>query len=169
MCSQLAAHAAEWGDGLSTSPMLHRRRFGIWQAMNTANIAIYPVNVLGIGSGGSRTGGQQINGSYTASSNAGFADDPTFGIKMLADKTGGKWCTSMTEVKTCMDQAVQDSTALGAECRQHFVEDLAGTPVSWEGGPAIAQSTFHHFGNGFLAYGTILLQGFVFYAKQTFL
>ena len=35
----------------------------------------------------------------------------TFGIKMLADKTGGKWCTSMTEVKTCMDQAVQDSTS----------------------------------------------------------
>jgi VWFA-related protein len=81
-----------------------------FSAMNTANIAIYPVNLNGIGSGGS-SGGKNINGSINAYSSAPYADDPTFGIKILANKTGGKWCTAMTELKTCIDQAVEDSTS----------------------------------------------------------
>ena len=51
-----------------------------------------------------------------------WPDDPTEGIKLLANKTGGKWCTAMTELKTCIDQAVQDSTSyylLGFYVPQH--------------------------------------------------
>ena len=51
-----------------------------------------------------------------------MADDPTEGIKLLANKTGGKWCTAMVELKTCIDQAVEDSTSyylLGFYVPQH--------------------------------------------------
>ena len=61
-----------------------------FSAMNTANIAIYPVNLRGIGS--STPGGSQlnINGTVRAQPAASYADDPTFGIKVLADKRAGR-------------------------------------------------------------------------------
>lgn len=97
-----------------------------FSALNTANIAVYSVNLNGLNTsqanyargnsyGGNNRGvtigaSQNINGSYRGMG-APMADDPTEGIKLLANKTGGKWCTAMTELKTCIDQAVQDSTS----------------------------------------------------------
>jgi len=95
-----------------------------FSALNTANIAIYSVNLNGLNSStpnyarnnyGNNRGmavgsSQNINGTYRGMGQP-LADDPTEGIKLLANKTGGKWCTSMTELKTCIDQAVQDSTS----------------------------------------------------------
>ncbi len=108
-----------------------------FSALNTANIAIYSVNLNGLSTdtpnfarGNSYGGGnrgvtlgasQNINGSYRGMGHP-LADDPTEGIKLLANKTGGKWCTAMTELKTCIDQAVQDSTSyylLGFYVPQH--------------------------------------------------
>jgi VWFA-related protein len=107
--SPILSNPMEQGIGLDTDLLDDFER--AFSAMNTSNIAIYPVNLNGIGSGGSSPGGQQINGSFSARSTASYADDPTFGIKILANKTGGKWCTAMTELKTCIDQAVEDSTS----------------------------------------------------------
>jgi VWFA-related protein len=95
-----------------------------FSALNTANIAIYSVNLNGLRTGpsnyernnyGNNRGmaigsSQNINGTYRGMGQP-LADDPTEGIKLLANKTGGKWCTAMTELKTCIDQAVQDSTS----------------------------------------------------------
>jgi VWFA-related protein len=108
-----------------------------FSALNTANIAIYSVNLNGLSTGtpnyarGNSYGGnnrgatlgasQNINGTYRGMGHP-LADDPTEGIKLLANKTGGKWCTAMTELKTCIDQAVQDSTSyylLGFYVPQH--------------------------------------------------
>lgn len=108
-----------------------------FSALNTANIAIYSVNLNGLSNsapnyargnsyGGNNRGvtvgaSQNINGSYRGMG-APLADDPTEGIRLLANKTGGKWCTAMTELKTCIDQAVQDSTSyylLGFYVPQH--------------------------------------------------
>ncbi len=105
--SPILSSPLEQGIGLDTDLLDDFER--AFSAMNTANIAIYPVNLNGIG-GGNR-GGRQINGSIAPQSAAGFADDRTFGIKVLANKTGGKWCTAMTELKTCIDQAVEDSAS----------------------------------------------------------
>ena len=108
-----------------------------FSALNTANIAIYSVNLNGLNTAnpnyargnayaGSNRGvtlgaSQNINGTYRGMG-APMADDPTEGIKLLANKTGGKWCTAMTELKTCIDQAVQDSSSyylLGFYVPQH--------------------------------------------------
>ncbi len=104
-----------------------------FSALNTANIAIYSVNLSGLNlnapnyaRNNSNRGiaigaSQNINGSYRGMGQP-LADDPTEGIKLLANKTGGKWCTAMTELKTCIDQAVQDSTSyyvLGFYVPQH--------------------------------------------------
>ena len=106
-----------------------------FSALNTANIAIYSVNLNGLNTStpnyarnsyGNNRGvtvgaSQNINGTYRGMGQP-LADDPTEGIKLLANKTGGKWCTAMTELKTCIDQAVQDSTSyylLGFYVPQH--------------------------------------------------
>jgi VWFA-related protein len=104
-----------------------------FSALNTANIAIYSVNLNGLSTrsastgsyasnrGLSLAGSQNINGTFRGTG-APMADDPTEGIKLLAHKTGGKWCTAMVELKTCIDQAVEDSTSyylLGFYVPQH--------------------------------------------------
>jgi hypothetical protein len=84
---------------------------------NYARGNAYNANNRGVTLGAS----QNINGTYRGMG-APLADDPVEGMKLLASKTGGKTCTAMTELKTCIDQAVQDSTSyylLGFYVPQH--------------------------------------------------
>jgi VWFA-related protein len=94
--------------------------FRAFDALNTANIAVYGVNVEGLK--GDKT--YQATGPSQALHQPGYnvqtiygtrqipiTDDQDDGIKVLSAQTGGKSCTAMTELKTCIDQAVQDSTS----------------------------------------------------------
>ncbi|MGA7461169.1 MAG: VWA domain-containing protein [Candidatus Korobacteraceae bacterium] len=110
--SPILSNPMSGGTGLDTDLLDDFER--AFSAMNTANIAIYPVNVNGIGSSRAGEGppsAYRNDGLARAGLVSPLADDPAFGIKVLADKTGGKWCTAMTELKTCLDQAVEDSTS----------------------------------------------------------
>ena len=107
-----------------------------FSALNTANIAIYSMNLNGLHtdtpltraanygrqSGRCTSGCSRKHQRHLRGTGQPLADDPTEGIKLLAHKTGGKWCTAMTELKTCIDQAVEDSTSyylLGFYVPQH--------------------------------------------------
>lgn len=89
-------------------------------ALNTANIAVYAVDLKGLksdktylGKGGNQStwnparDPHRIYGGKTIP----ITDDQDDGIKVLAAQTGGRSCTAMTELKTCIDEAVADSTS----------------------------------------------------------
>ncbi len=81
----------------------------VFDAMNNANIAIYGVDVKGI---------KMSTGLSTAPQNliypsrmvkAGENNDDA--IKVLSAATGGKACTANTELKDCINEAVDDSNS----------------------------------------------------------
>jgi VWFA-related protein len=91
-----------------------------FDALNTANIAVYGVNVEGLhgdktylATGPAQSLHQPGYNSQTIYGNKQIpvTDEQDDGIKVLSAQTGGKSCTAMTELKTCIDQAVQDSTS----------------------------------------------------------
>jgi hypothetical protein len=69
--------------------------------LNRGNIALYPVNLGGIQADPQLLGEEQLN-SYTPN------DD--HGMRELASRTGGRYCIAMSELKTCIGQAVEEST-----------------------------------------------------------
>lgn len=89
-----------------------------FSALNNANIAIYGVDVKGIGSNKTynATGINQAmhNPVYQTRANGNVVSPLASGddaIKVLSAATGGKSCTANLDLKDCIDQAVEDSTS----------------------------------------------------------
>lgn len=91
-----------------------------FDALNTANIAVYGVDLKGLHGDKTylATGPDQQLHQRGFNSRSIYGDrqmpvtgDQDDGIKVLSAQTGGKSCTAMTELKTCIDQAVRDSTS----------------------------------------------------------
>ena len=73
--------------------------------LNRGNIALYPVNLRGIQADTHLLG--EDDDTHTGSSEPPSGDN---GMRDLALRTGGRYCSAMTELKTCIGQAVADST-----------------------------------------------------------
>ena len=91
-----------------------------FNALNTANIAVYGIDLKGLADDKTyrATGiNQQLHQpAYNSRSIYGprsvpLTDTQDDGIKVLSAQTGGKSCTAMTELKSCLDQAIADSTS----------------------------------------------------------
>jgi VWFA-related protein len=89
-----------------------------FSALNNANIAIYGVDVKGIGINKTynATGINQAmhNPVYQTRANANVVSPLASGddaIKVLSAATGGRSCTANLDLKDCIDQAVEDSTS----------------------------------------------------------
>jgi len=81
----------------------------VFDAMNNANIAIYGVDVKGV---------KMSTGLSTAPRNLIYpsrmvksGENNDDAIKVLSAATGGKACTANTELKDCIDEAVDDSNS----------------------------------------------------------
>jgi VWFA-related protein len=68
--------------------------------LNRGNIALYPVNLGGIKADPQLLVEEQLNSDIPKDDN---------GMRELASRTGGRYCIAMTELKTCIGQAVEDS------------------------------------------------------------
>ncbi len=73
--------------------------------LNRGNIGLYPVNLRGIQADTHLLG--EDDDTHTGSSEPPSGDN---GIRELASRTGGRYCSAMTELKSCIGQAVADST-----------------------------------------------------------
>ncbi|MGC2111996.1 MAG: VWA domain-containing protein [Candidatus Korobacteraceae bacterium] len=89
-----------------------------FSALNNANVAIYGVDVKGIGSDKTyhATGINQAmnNPVYQTRANGNVVSPLASGdeaIKVLSAATGGKSCTANADLKNCIDQAVEDSNS----------------------------------------------------------
>jgi VWFA-related protein len=73
--------------------------------LDRGNIALYPVNLRGMQADTHLLG--EDDDTHTGSSETPSGDN---GMRELASRTGGRYCSAMTELKTCIGQAVADST-----------------------------------------------------------
>jgi VWFA-related protein len=114
------AGGAHGNSNLNADPELLADYEVAFNALNTANIAVYGIDLKGLHDDKTYqgTGIQQDlhNPAYSSRSIYGtravpLTDNQDDGIKVLSAQTGGKSCTAMTELKTCLDQAVADSTS----------------------------------------------------------
>jgi hypothetical protein len=114
------AGGAHGNSNLNADPELLDDYEVAFNALNTSNIAVYGIDLKGLHDDKTYQGtgiNQQLHqAGYNSRSIYGtravpLTDTQDDGIKVLSAQTGGKSCTAMTELKTCLDQAVADSTS----------------------------------------------------------
>jgi VWFA-related protein len=114
------AGGAHGNSNLNADTELLDDYYRAFDALNTANIAVYGIDLKGLHNDKTylATGIHQSLHQPGYNSNTIYGPrtvpvtaDQDDGIKVLSAQTGGKSCTAMTELKTCIDQAVDDSTS----------------------------------------------------------
>lgn len=80
--------------------------------LNRGDIALYPVDLdlRGTGDDTDYLAEDQIDGSNTRSTGEQPVNDNT-DMRVVATRTGGRYCPSMSALQPCIKQAVQDSTS----------------------------------------------------------
>lgn len=96
--------------------------------LNRGNIALYPVNLRGLQTDNHLLGEEALIDPMTPSE--GSTSQPLStapptednGMRQVASETGGRYCSAMTELKSCISNAVEDSSdyyMLGFYISQH--------------------------------------------------
>ncbi len=107
------AGGARSGSALNADPGLLDQYESVFRSLNNANIAVYGVDIKGVHARQHERDPREIaSAAYgparTIDPRDSNEDD---GIKALSAATGGKSCTSNSELKTCISQAVEDSSS----------------------------------------------------------